>query len=463
MTYDEQTSKGPSGLRKITAGLRLAERAAASWCGLPAGGSKTRLLEILEDIPAATLGVSKGALAYLHLTLKLQPSACFQNEPSLRGADLARAGLALVSTYPDAYLAEKLDVSVRTLARYRAELAAARLIVFRDSPAKGRFRSGPAESPDEAFGIDLRPVVSRYAELMDVREKIRAAAKLARSARRSLSSIRNRIRSLLPLLSSASDQAIAAQAIAAIDAVRRRKDPDFINMGLTQAQASLSLLEAAVDHHVSEIVHMTQTTPEPVEIGAQLHPTSFPSDLKKDFEVVSKAEKQSVCPQGQPGEDEAHRLSEEDVIYFGDYNADQEAEDAANGAEWIEISLSDCKPFQRVQLPTVERVIQSLPTLLARKAMRYVSHPDLIEPEDIVAAYGQASAARIGFSRSAILALSEKHGRLTFAIAALLTEYTETVKAPLAYLLGILEKIDSSWEVANLRLSWDRLMRNQIS
>ena len=445
----------------MTAGLRQAERWAELWCGLPVGGSKTRLLEIIEDIPAASLGISNGARAYLHLTIKLQPGACFQDEVSLRGSDLALAGLSLISTYPDAYLAEKLDTSVRTLARYRAELAAAQLIAFRDSPAKGRFRAGPVERPEEAFGIDLRPVVSRYTELKSLRDQILAAAKRARAARRTLSTIRNRIRSLIPLLCQDADQAVAAQAIAAIDAVRRRKDPDFVNMGLAQAQASLSLLEAAVDRHVQNIVHMTPAAPSPVRTGAQLHPTFLPSDQKKDVGDVSRGAQQASSEERPASECAVDQLGEEEVVYFGGYDAAQEAEDAANGTEWIEVSLSDCKPFQRVELPSLDRVVASLPSLLARKAMTYDRHPALLTPEDIVTAYGQASASRMGFTPNAIKSLSLQHGRTAFAVAALLTEFTDGVTSPRAYLLGVLSKIGSTWEVANLRLSWDRLMRNQ--
>ncbi|MDQ7814063.1 helix-turn-helix domain-containing protein, partial [Brevundimonas sp.] len=150
------------GLRPVTPELLRAEETARRWRGLPNDASKGQLLQLLEDVHPRAMGVSKGARNYLHWLVKMQPAACFVRTADVKGAAALQQGLALVSTYQDAYVSAALDISVRSLARWRAELAAAGWIAFRDAPDRSRFRQGPAEAPQEAFGVDLRPLVVRY-------------------------------------------------------------------------------------------------------------------------------------------------------------------------------------------------------------------------------------------------------------------------------------------------------------
>ncbi|MGH3711745.1 MAG: helix-turn-helix domain-containing protein, partial [Pseudonocardiaceae bacterium] len=404
---------------------------------------------------------SKGAMAYLHLTVKLQPRECFQSQVALRGKDLAKAGLALISTYPDAFLAGKLDVSLRTLARYREELGSARLVAFRDSPDKGRFRVGAAEAPEEAFGVDLRPLVARYDELATRRREIVEASRQAVNDRRALSLLRNRIRCLLPLLANEHCIELAERTLATIDSVRRRKDVDFVRLGLAEAQPAVLALEQALDAQLDKIVHMTTAAPAPVTTGAQLLPTSLPIKIKKDdgneylsgFDTDQPAHTSAV-------DDDIDQSSEDEVEYLSGYSAEEEAADIAAGVVFYDCEPTQSAAFHRVQLPSLERVVRTLPGLLKAKGMEFVRHPALKTDEDIVAAYGQASAHRLGFTQTAIRSLSDRHGRIAFAVAALTVEFNPLVNRPTAYLLGILNRLETSWTIVDLRASWERSARH---
>ena len=107
------------GLRPVTPAHRRAEDYARQWSGLPDGATKSSLLRLLEDVPARAMGLKPRERAFLHHLVKLQPVECFKPSAALAGLDLTAAGLALISTYADAYLMADLDVTCRTLARWR--------------------------------------------------------------------------------------------------------------------------------------------------------------------------------------------------------------------------------------------------------------------------------------------------------------------------------------------------------
>lgn len=446
------------GLRSVTPGLRQAEKWASAWAGMPKGTSKTRLLQLLEDIPADRLKVSKAALAYLHFTIKLQPKECFRSEADVRGEDLQKAGLALISTFSDDDLATGLDVNIRSLARYRAELAAAGLIAFRDSPDRTRWRVGRPEDPVDAYGIDLRPVIARWDELSALRDVVRAELQEHRQVRWTLSARRNRLRAISALLWNDDDRQSAERAIKAIDAVRRRKDIDMARLGLQEADEALAQLETALDAQFQEMEGLTEITGAPDETGAELLPTNDPNYSKNGLSEGG-TRPQAGRNDPEPG------VSDDRVgfIYHSDPGEDDETAEGRLLFEYRAPAETELEPYRRVTCPEAEHVLRALPSLLATKNMQFVTDRRFDTPKKLAIAYGQAAAHRIGFARHQIVEWSNRYGHMTFAVCALLSEFTPGVKLPNYYCRGLLKKLDSPWCKADLNASWHRLARQHAS
>jgi hypothetical protein len=322
------------GLRKITAGLRQAEDYARQWVGLPDGASKAGLLRLLEDVPAARMGLSTRERDFVHRLVKMQPAECFKSAAALKGCDMASAALALVSTYSDADLSAELDVTGRTLARWREAANAAGWISFIDSPDRSRFRVGPAEAPTEAYGIDLRPLIVRYAELERLRDQAKASRVEFGAVQRTLSRRRTRLRSLEALTCAEGPTTPIKNSIkipSGREALRERESGFSVVAPVAQDEDQ--------DDEDEEVVWQSATLDDDAEVGPVI-------------EIAPRARFRHV-PRG--------RLA-------------------------------------RVNTPAVGDVIQTLPALLARKDFPFTRHPSFPTDRSLVVAYGQSAARRVGLT-----------------------------------------------------------------
>ena len=465
------TTQGTKGLRLITPGLRSAEKWSDLWCGLPDGASKSQLLQLLEDIPASHFKVSATSWRLLHLYVKRQPSACFLTQAELHGRDLTTAGLALISTWSDDVLGDDLDRSSRSLARYRGELAAAGLIAFRDSPDRSRsFFGKDREAPVDAYGVDLKPLVARFAELCAIRDGLRQVKSESTLIRRSLSRARNRLRELKALLVDQSDHLIADQALKVVDAVRRRKDTDAVQLGLQHAKEAVSHLEASLDLMLANVFSEPEESRAPDNMDTQLLLSLRPKIISEEglgeegtrFEAPALTSNDTNI-----SAPISVKAVENGVLTSFVQQDDIVSDDVANeGRVLFEFTLDASapprKPVQRVTCPELSAVIALLPRLMDRLGYSFYRDPRYRDDESLVMAYGQAAGHRVGLDQTSIRRYTNQHG-IRFAVAALLTEATQSVENPKSYLEGILYKLGSGWMKVDLAMSWGRLTRHYLT
>lgn len=442
------------GLRPVTPELLRAEETARRWRGLPNDASKAQLLQLLEDVHPQEMGVSKGARNFLHWLVKMQPAACFMRTADLSGADTLRQGLALVSTYQDAYVSAALDVSVRTLARWRCELASAGWIAFRDAPDRTRYRQGPADAPDEAYGVDLRPLVVRYGDLKGLRTQRRDAVQELLALRKGLSARRNRLRGLLALICAEDPDEILAM-IARLHRLGRTKNADDYLVAQIEADAMIARLEDQVTAQAAAFTRVTTESTAPDRTGAQLNPTDPPS-LNSEENLTDEYASRSVAETGAPPAGAEPEADEEVVWCSADYDGEP--------ADVIEIDIARAgrergPSAPRVTCPHPRAILAALPALLRRQGLAFVRHPAFPEDDRLAAAYGQSAAHRLGITQGRIAALSLRFGPLPFAVASLLAESTPGVEKRRAYLEGLIQRLDDDRIRVDLWASWQRLVR----
>jgi len=454
MLTHHQVRAGAQGLRPVTPALRQAEEHARRWRGLPPDGSKKRLLQLLEDVPAGRLGVSDAARRLLHWMVKAQPPGCFRSEADLAEVDPARAGLALISTWSDAYLAAKMNVHQRSLARWRHELAAAGWVCFRDSPDRRRYRVGPADAPEEAFGVDLRPLVARFADLTKLRAEARDQVRDLLAVRKTLSCRRNRIRVLAALVVTDESLDFIDIALKAVAGGIRVKDIDLARLTLAQADEAVARLESLVDTGGYFTTPLTEESGAPDETGAQFYPT-HPIQISKQRDEIEDEGGYASRALPSPIEDE-----DEEVLWQADDLDEPEGPVIEVAPKARRMATSSPS---RVTCPTSQAVLKALPALLAARGLAFSSHPAFPTAESLAVAYGQSAANRIGMRHQAIRQASYRVSPLPFAVAALLSEFTPGVRDRKSYLLGLLDRMTDDRIKVDLWASWQRLVRENTN
>lgn len=443
------------GLRPVTPALLRAEELAGRWRGLPLTGSKGQLLQLLEDVAAEAMKVSKGARRLAHWYVKKQPKACFRRLDQVNVAQLDRQGLSLISTYSDAYVAAALDVTTRTLARWRAELAAAGWIAFRDAPDRSRYRVGSPDNPDEAYGVDLRPLIVRYEELQALAQDRFDAIKTLLALRRDLSRRRLRLRGLLALFSEEPPAGLD-YVLETIERVRRSKSAERYSAAIAAADELIHKLEQGLAGQSAAFSRVTQSSTAPDESGAQLNPTSSPSP-NREKDVGLYASRGTPLT---PDDDAADEEDDEVVWCSTDY---EEPTGPVIELQSLAASRAPSRSAVRVTCPSAEDVLKPLPALLKRIDLVFTEHPLLYPtPKALAAAYGQASAFRLGLSPSEIKSFTLLHGPHQFAVAALLAEFSEGVLNRRGYLQALLQRLADPRLKVDLWASWKRLSRHAL-
>ena len=452
MQVHQSAANQVRGLRPVTPALLRAEELAGRWRGLPLTGSKGQLLQLLEDVAAEAMNVSKGARRLAHWYVKKQPKACFRRLDQVNVAQLDRQGLSLISTYSDAYVAAALDVTTRTLARWRAELAAAGWIAFRDAPDRSRYRVGSPDNPDEAYGVDLRPLIVRYEELQALAQDRFDAIKTLLALRRDLSRRRLRLRGLLALFSEEPPPGLD-YVLETIERVRRSKSAERYSAAIAAADDLILRLEQGLAGQSAALSRVTQSSTAPDESGAQLNPTSSLSPNREKDEGLYAS--RGTCPTLDDGA--ADEETDEVVWCSPDY------EESTGPVIELQPSAAPRTPSLcavRVTCPSAEDVLKALPSLLKRIDLVFTEHPLLYPtPKALAAAYGQASAFRLGLSPSQIKSFTQLHGPHQFAVAALLSEFTEGVLNRRGYLQALLQRLADPRLKVDLWASWMRLSR----
>lgn len=460
MQTHHQAHDAVVGLRPVTPGLLRAEAAARSWTGLPEGMTKGGLLQLIEDVPARIFG-GDGAKRHLHYCVKRHPSSNFKSARSLKGRDLAKEGLALISTWSDAELSADLGVTVRTLQRWREDAVDTGWLCFVDSPERARFWIGPIDAPTEAYGLDLRPLIARISEMVRFRDTAKAEQKELKTLRRILSARANRIRSAIPLLPEALTPPDATSALKAIESVRRGRDVQFANMALALADQAIASLDALITERAAAFSTASPTSGARDKTGAKLLPTPLPTHEFNSLEVSREAQQEGASPTLLAPAHVADDEDDEEIVWqSADYDADE-----CEGPV-IEVCVPVKRPVvaatTRINLPTDSEVLADLPAILATKGWSFARHPSIPTDRALLLAYGISSAERCGLEWGEIK-FQSKDNEKAFAIAAFLAEFTHGVLNRKAYLLGLALRIQDPKIKVNLWASWKRLVRETVN
>ncbi|MDQ7814064.1 hypothetical protein, partial [Brevundimonas sp.] len=289
-------------------------------------------------------------------------------------------------------------------------------------------------------------------ELKGLRTERRDAVQELLALRKGLSARRNRLRGLLALVCAADHGAEALTMIDRLHRLGRTKAADQYLIAQDEADALISRLEATVTAQAAVFSRVTEESPAPDKTGAQLDPTEDPDKFRNNLtDVYATRDVGSSEPDVLPEDDEG-----ETVWCSADYEP--------QSAEVIEISASRAMrgrsvPVQRVTCPHPRAIIAALPALLRRQDLTFVRHAAFPDDARLAAAYGQASAFRLGLTQPRIIALSLRFGPLPFAVAALLAESTPGVDKRRAYLEGLIQRLGDDKIRVDLWASWQRLVR----
>lgn len=178
------TPMAPRGRQTIPLAL-VATHAEAEACPKDATADKWVVLRAVETA-AKALGLPKSRVAVLDALLSFHP------RPELI------AGEDLVVWPSNSKLATRAHVSTATTTRSLNDLAAAGLILRRDSPNCKRYaRKGQGGSITQAFGFDLTPLVVKADELAKVAAEVTQREAERNQLRQSISVNQREIRTLL--------------------------------------------------------------------------------------------------------------------------------------------------------------------------------------------------------------------------------------------------------------------------
>lgn len=476
MQTHEAARANARGQRLVTAKTLSAAQAAKRWRGLPDGKSKTHVLRAIDDLDCKEYGISQRARDLLRLIVKHHKPENFRTWSQV-GEPGPTDGLELVATLKNDYLAFRLECTTRHIARLISELVGAGLLLMRDSGNRQRWIRGDHTAPDEVYGFDLRPLISRFCELSDAKDAALADFLEARARRRRLSAYKTQ---LLGLLANPIDPVMVAlgeRALKVIAATRQSPDLDTLAMSLSLCEQTVEALAGAVIDAAPCVTEKSGLRDMDVE---QVTPTNSPQDSESykeawrgDVPGPSPSPTMSGLAQGWPNAEEdefgdpswpagaAEGQSALPCVPVGD---DQLLlPSIVDGQEVIEIDLRGLGAPTRVllDLPSSASILAALPAVLKPKGFEFFRDPARYPTrQSLVFAYGSASANRaLLLPDFEIRSLAREIGEKAFSVAALLAEFVPGVRNRRAYFYGIIKKIREGAEPVLLRQSWMRLAR----
>lgn len=463
------------GHRPITAQTLSAAQAASAWRGLPDGKGKSHVLRAIDDLDCEEHGLSEKARDLLRILVKHQKPDSFRTVSQV-GEPGPLDGLELVSTLKNDYLAYLLGCSTRHISRLIAQLICSGFLVMRDSGNRQRWARGDYGAADEIYGFDLRPLISRYVELVAAKEAQHAQFLEGRRRRRVLSAYLNTVRGLMANVLDEEMEQLAHSCVRTIQSTRHSKDLDILAMSMSFCEQAVEKLSASITCSAFSVTQESSVH----DMGAeQITPTNE-AERPKQYKEAWRGGVRDPSPA--PGfaasssdwiEAEIEDLAPAvltDVhvqalvaLPIDEIDDQLTLPDVLDGSDVIEIDLSGFSSPEGVllDLPSSASVLAGLPAILAQHGMAFATDPVRYPTKrDLVVAYGSASAGRaLLLSDSEIRAQARSVGDKAFAVAALLAEFVPGVRNRRAYFFGIIKKIQDGVEPVGLRRSWMRLAR----
>ncbi|OYX36038.1 MAG: hypothetical protein B7Y99_02530 [Caulobacterales bacterium 32-69-10] len=463
------------GQRPITPKTLGAAQMASRWRGLPDGRTKADVLRAIDDLDCSAYRLPERARDLLRLIVKHHKKENFRTQSQV-GVPGPTDGLELVATLKNDYLAYLLDCSSRHVSRLTQHLVEAGLVLMRDSGNRQRWIRGDIAAPQEVYGFDLRPLIARFTELTEARQRALADFHEARARRRRLSAYMGQVKGLLINPLDPDMIALAERCLKVIAATRQSKDLDTLAMSLRLCEETVENLAAAV---IEAAACVTEMSGEPDMEPEQVTPTNESSDTRA-YKEAWRGDVQVPSPALDRAETAADWIDAE-IADLEPWGAGDEAPGGqsalpcptdddqlllptiVDGQEVIEIDLRglSAEEGDLVDLPSSASVLASLPALLKPKGLTFFRDPGRYPTRlSLLFAYGSASASRALLLPDAeIRSQARAVGEKAFAVAALLAEFVPGVRNRRAYFYGIINKIRDGVEPVSLRRSWMRLAR----
>src|SRR5512139_2461515 len=169
----------PFGRRSLSLAMVASQAATKEFASRPDASEtvvhKWRLFRALTEAKAP-LGVTDRALSVLHALLSFhQETALTLPEKDANGSESEAAPGIVVFPSNKELSIRAHGMAPATLRRHIAMLVEAGLIIRRDSPNGKRFaRRGQGGEIEDAFGLDLTPLIARASEIENLAEEVRA-------------------------------------------------------------------------------------------------------------------------------------------------------------------------------------------------------------------------------------------------------------------------------------------------
>jgi len=275
----------PTGFRRLTPGLLKVDRAAESFTGLPEGVTVHGQLLAALKAAAPRLGVSARVVYAIDWLFKFtQPQ------------DWEKGGRPVV--WPSASLEqEALGLSKTHAKRLNRCLIEAGLVTMKDSPTGKRYGRRDAKGRIvEAYGFDLSPLATRYAEFVRVAEEGRAEREAMGRLRRRATIAR---KGIIQILETARDNDLSGEdwarlesdAQAIVQALKRVEQPDEMEAGVT----SLEQRQGEARDRLEMLLKDVKEAPAEVQNGP--HQNIYNRSLYPRKDTVIAAETSSEPPE----------------------------------------------------------------------------------------------------------------------------------------------------------------------
>src|SRR5271170_1728676 len=268
----------PTGFRRMTPGLLKADRTAEGFAGLPEGVSTPGQLLAAFKAAAPRLGIAPRLVHAIDWLFRFtQPQ------------DWGRGGRPVV--WPSASMQqEALGLSPTQVKEINRRLIELGLVAMKDSPNGKRYgRRDPKGRITEAYGFDLAPIATRYAEFRRLAEEGRAERAAMGRLRRRATIAR---KAIIQILETAAEYAIegeewitlARESEALARAVRSVERVDEMEAGVT----SLERRQTAARERLENLLGVVETDPMGAENRPHIYNYKPSLDPNKDTVIAAE-------------------------------------------------------------------------------------------------------------------------------------------------------------------------------
>jgi len=341
----------PTGFRRLTPGLLKVDRAAEGFTGLPEGLTVHGQLLAAFKAAAPRLGLPTRVVHAIDWLFKFtQPQ------------DWEPGGRPIV--WPSASLEqEALGLSETQTKRLNRCLIEAGLVTMKDSPNGKRYgRRDTKGRIVEAYGFELSPLATRYAEFVRVAEEGRAEREAMGRLRRRATIARKGIVQILETardydLGGADWTTLESDAQAIVRALKRAERPDEMEAGV----ASLEQRQRDARARLEMLLENVKKAPSEVQSEPHQNIYNRPPNPKEDTVIAAKTcsepaetlvhQSAAVEPENRPEKGMVHEIRPDELVrlaprlkpYLRRPNATWP--EIIDAADWLRHDLDVSKPL----------------------------------------------------------------------------------------------------------------------